>query len=151
MLLFLLFLLFFLTWPPVRELCKNHEVVMFQPRTGTSPYLGSFAIVNLISILFLPTCFNYLLDIISPPCTYSYLPPIFHHSIRFHSLCCTRFSPQLVRERRVCPRNEGICTVYYNNLPKLDYIYVCIFVTQGKYNSHTLQILSFMLGTSLHD
>ena len=28
-------------WPPVRGVCPNHEVVMFQPRTATPPYLGS--------------------------------------------------------------------------------------------------------------
>ena len=35
----LLFLLF--SWPPVRGLCLNHEVVMFQPSTVTPLYLGS--------------------------------------------------------------------------------------------------------------
>ena len=29
--------------PPVRVVCPNHEVVLFQPRTGTTPYLGSVA------------------------------------------------------------------------------------------------------------
>ena len=28
-------------WPPVRVVCLNHDVVMFQPWTGTPPYLGS--------------------------------------------------------------------------------------------------------------
>ena len=36
-------LLLLLTWPPVREVCPNHEVVIFQPWTGTSPDLGSTA------------------------------------------------------------------------------------------------------------
>ena len=34
------FLLLF-SWPQFREVCLNYEVVMFQPRTGTPPYLGS--------------------------------------------------------------------------------------------------------------
>ena len=33
----------FFYWPPVREVCPNYEVVMFQPRTGTPPDLGSVA------------------------------------------------------------------------------------------------------------
>ena len=28
-------------WPPVREVCLHYNVVMLQPRTGTSPDLGS--------------------------------------------------------------------------------------------------------------
>ena len=35
--------------PLVREVCTNDEVVMFQPRAVTPPYLGSVAIIlNLI-------------------------------------------------------------------------------------------------------
>ena len=30
-----------LSWPPVCGVCPNHEVVMFQPRTVTPPYLVS--------------------------------------------------------------------------------------------------------------
>ena len=33
--------LFLFSCPPVRGVCSNHEVVMFQPRTVTPPYLGS--------------------------------------------------------------------------------------------------------------
>ena len=29
------------SWPPVRGVCPNHDVVMFQPRTLTPQYLGS--------------------------------------------------------------------------------------------------------------
>ena len=35
----LLLLLF--SWPPVRDMCPNYEVVMFEPWKGTPPYLGS--------------------------------------------------------------------------------------------------------------
>ena len=30
------------------------------------------------------------------------------------------------------------CTVFYNNRPKLDYIYVCSFGTSVKYDLHTV-------------
>ena len=30
-------------WPPVRTVCPNHDVVVFQPRTGTAPDLVSVA------------------------------------------------------------------------------------------------------------
>ena len=36
---FILLLLF--SWPPVREVCPNYEVVMFQTQKGTPPDLGS--------------------------------------------------------------------------------------------------------------
>ena len=65
----LLLLLFLLTWTPVRKVCPNHEVVMFQNKTGKSPDLGSVATVNLITSLPLTTCFNRVLDLCFPPCT----------------------------------------------------------------------------------
>ena len=34
-------LLLLYTCPPVRGVCPNYEVVMFQPQTVTPPYLGS--------------------------------------------------------------------------------------------------------------
>ena len=45
LLLFLFFLLLLLLcfWPPIRALCQNHEVVVFQPRTGNANNLGSVA------------------------------------------------------------------------------------------------------------
>ena len=45
-------------FPPVHEVCTNHDVVMFQTWTGTSPDLCSAGIVILISSLFCPTWFN---------------------------------------------------------------------------------------------
>ena len=60
-------LLLFLNYPPVREVCPNHEVFMLQPRTGTYADLGSVAIVNLITSLPRPTCFNRVLYICLPP------------------------------------------------------------------------------------
>ena len=40
---FVTFLLLLCIWPPVCVVCLNHEVAVFQPRAGTSPYLGSVA------------------------------------------------------------------------------------------------------------
>ena len=34
-------LLLLLNWPSVHEVCPNHNVVMLQPRTGTSMDVGS--------------------------------------------------------------------------------------------------------------
>ena len=51
-------LLLLLTCTPDLDVCTNHEVVMFQPWTGTFPDLSSITIVNLINILLGPTCFN---------------------------------------------------------------------------------------------
>ena len=48
---------------------------MFQPRTGTSPELGPVSIVNLISSLSPPTCFDHFLYLHFPRRTYSYPPP----------------------------------------------------------------------------
>ena len=39
-------LLLLCNWPPVNEVCLNHEVVVFQPCTVTPPHLGSIAIVT---------------------------------------------------------------------------------------------------------
>ena len=33
-------MLLLLSWPPVRVVCPNYEVVMFQPWTVTPPYVG---------------------------------------------------------------------------------------------------------------
>ena len=47
-------------WPPVREIFPNHEVMIFQPRTLTTPDLGSVAycyiayLLNPSHPLFLP-------------------------------------------------------------------------------------------------
>ena len=68
------------TWPPVRELCPNNEVVVFQPWTVTPPHLGSAAIVALkLSLpphLFLPFFWIFIL----PPPSYSPPPAVPVHS-----------------------------------------------------------------------
>ena len=59
--------------PPVRVVCLNHKVVVFQPRTGTAPGLGSVA--NYAFILTLPPhlyqpvfwIFLFLPSILPPP------------------------------------------------------------------------------------
>ena len=42
---------FFKFQPPVHEVCLNYEVVMFQPRTGASPDLGSLAYCCVYSLV----------------------------------------------------------------------------------------------------
>ena len=96
-------LLFLLTWSPDREVWLNHEVVMFQPRTGTFLYLGSVTIVNLISSLSRPTYFKSFLGLHFFPWTYSYHPSIWHRLKTFHSLCCTHFPPQKNQPGVECP------------------------------------------------
>ena len=41
-------------WPPFRKVCPNYYVVMFQPRTWTSPYLGSISNCY-VDMLLIPT------------------------------------------------------------------------------------------------
>ena len=41
-------------------------------------------------------------------------------------------------------KNEGICTVYYNNVPKLDHVYTCVFSTEAQYDLHTVKIPSYL-------
>ena len=36
--------------PPVRELCPNYDVMVFEPCTVTLPHLGSVAIIANLSI-----------------------------------------------------------------------------------------------------
>ena len=51
-------LLLFFAWPMVLVVCPNHEVLVFQPRTGNDPYLGSIVIFTNILDSSRPTCFN---------------------------------------------------------------------------------------------
>ena len=41
-------------WPPIREVCPNYELVEFQPRTFTTPYLGSVAYCYVAYLLYPP-------------------------------------------------------------------------------------------------
>ena len=80
--------------PPVRTVCPNHEVVVFQPRTVTATSLGSGAMLN-----------NFILAPTAPPVStvsgsvlipFSILPP--PHQYPFFvvaSLCRTRSPPPL--------------------------------------------------------
>ena len=52
----LLFLLF--SWPPIREVCPNYEVVMFQPRIGTPPDLVSVANCYVVILIKPDTTFS---------------------------------------------------------------------------------------------
>ena len=65
--------------PPVRAVCPNHEVVMFQPPTVTAPDLGSVA--NITTIISLQThllqpCSGYSFPLLPRPI--SYRSPILH-------------------------------------------------------------------------
>ena len=51
-------------WPPVREVCLNYEVMDFQPRTLTTPDLGSVTY-----------CYLHLLDLPYPLLMLSNAPP----------------------------------------------------------------------------
>ena len=46
-------LLLLFSWSPVRDVCPNYELAMFQPRTGTPPDLGSIADCY-VAILLIP-------------------------------------------------------------------------------------------------
>ena len=69
------FLLLFLTWLPVHEVCLNHEVVMLQPQKGKSPELVYVAIINLFSILSSPPVTTVFWIFFFHPRTYILTPP----------------------------------------------------------------------------
>ena len=79
----LLLLLLLLTRTPVREVCINHEVVMFQLRTGISTDLVSVAIINLLLVYLVPHVSKVFWIFFTSPWD-SLLPP--HHlSPLYHS------------------------------------------------------------------
>ena len=53
--------------PPDRVVCPNHEVVMFQPRTGTAPDLGSIDNFTFYNSPPAPPVSTNFLDIFLPP------------------------------------------------------------------------------------
>ena len=60
----------FLVWPPVRAVCTNHGLVVFQPRTGTSLYLGYVdIIITTYSSHLPPHLFQPFLGLIFPDLT----------------------------------------------------------------------------------
>ena len=80
-------MLFLLACPPVCTVCTNHEVVVFQPCTGTALYLGSVAIFTTIIDSYRLTCFNrFWVSRPPPPGPDPYRSSIFHPSILLHSL-----------------------------------------------------------------
>ena len=84
-------MLLLLTWPQVCEVCPNHEVVMFQIFTATSPDLGSVAIVNIFFIFSARPVTTALWILCFTPGPAYYLPPIFHPSTLLHFICCTSY------------------------------------------------------------
>ena len=108
--------------PPVRTVCPNHEVVVFQTWKGTTSDPGSVAIITtFILSSSRPTCFNPVLDISFYPRPNSYRPPIFNPSNPLRSLCCTYFSP---------PNSPGIrSTVHLEGAPTRQHpLLVCVYL-----------------------
>ena len=68
-------LLLLLTLPPVREVCPNHELVMFQPWTENSLYVGSFDILTLFIVSPSPPDSTIFWIFVFLPQAYSCLPP----------------------------------------------------------------------------
>ena len=63
-------------WPPVRAVCPNHEVAVFQHRTVTAPDLGSITNAYTYSIPPAPPVPNvFWIFVYSSPWTYLILPP----------------------------------------------------------------------------
>ena len=62
-------------WPSVRVLCTNHEVVVFQPRTGTARDLVSVANYTFYCSPTAPPVSTDFMDIFISPCL-SYRPLI---------------------------------------------------------------------------
>ena len=58
-------MLMLFSWPLARSVRPNYDVVMFQPRSGTAPSLGSF--VDVMSYINPVLPFNYLLDLFLSP------------------------------------------------------------------------------------
>ena len=81
-------------WPPVFAVCLNHEVVVFQPRTGTALDVGSIDSYNFhsspptppVSTVFLDLSISLLHPTTPPPVTACHL---------ITSLCCIRSPPPL--------------------------------------------------------
>ena len=98
-------LLFFT--PLVREVCPNCEVVMFQPRTGTSPDLGSVA-------------YFYVL--------YFLVPPFFSFTTQYPHKGETHSWPSVhtIYGRLVCPRtgssaHQGVSYIC-PSMPKIPFL-----------------------------
>ena len=69
-------------WPPLRFMCRNHEVVDFQPHIGTTQYLGSIASYNFYSIPPAQPVSTVTAYFYSSPS--SYHPPISNHLSSYH-------------------------------------------------------------------
>ena len=86
-------MLLVLNRPPVCEVCPNNEVVMFKPRTGTSPDLGSITITNLLLVYPAPPVSTVLWIFLPPLGLTTTIPPSIKSRIRSISFYCTRISP----------------------------------------------------------
>ena len=86
-------MLLLLNSPPVCEVCPNNEVVMFKPRTGTSPDLGSITITNLLLVYPAPPVSTVLWIFLPSLGLTTTIPPSIKSRIRSISFYCTRISP----------------------------------------------------------
>ena len=82
--------------PPVRGVCPNHEVVVFQPWTGTAPDLGAVANYTFYSNPPAPPVSTGLLDIFIYP-LYPTAPPSVSFVLVSH-LSCTLSPPHLPKQ-----------------------------------------------------
>ena len=78
--------------PPVRVVCPNHKVVVFQHWTGTAPYLGSVANYTFYSTPSRTTYLNHFSG-------YLHLHPLYYRPqlefVVFSPTCCTRPPPPI--------------------------------------------------------
>ena len=100
-------LLLLLTLPPVREVCPNHELVMFQPWTENSLYVGSFDILTLFIVSPSPPDSTIFWIFVFLPQAYSCLPPSVTIQRRSTLYLSPASPPELARARRVHP--PGCC------------------------------------------
>ena len=98
MLLLLLLLLF--AWPQVCLVCPKHNMVRFQPPTGTAPDIVSVTLTNITFSGHLPPNLFQIFQDISPPLhpliLLLLLPPSSAHLRRF-TISLHLISPQLAR------------------------------------------------------
>ena len=90
-------MLLLLSWPPVCAVCRNHEVVVFQP--WTAPDLSSITlIIKNYSSHLPPHLFWPFLDLFFPSQTWLLPLPVFHPLTPIRSLVASSSLPQLVQE-----------------------------------------------------
>ena len=93
-------------WPPVREVCPNYELVVFQPQTMTPPHLGSVVIITkFASRPPIPPGSTVFLDHSFP---FSVLLPLHHQPFMFIVLFLFATAPHLLSRSRAPPTVEYV-------------------------------------------